>query len=85
MAESLALLGLASNILSFIEFGHRVVKETQCVRDSLHGTTVEAHELELIVEDVEKSNEMMIRENNAQANVQAKLSPAELRIISMVV
>jgi len=52
MAEVLAIIGLVSNILSFIDFGIKFASGTRNVRDSAHGTTTEVRELELIVEDV---------------------------------
>ena len=80
MAESLAIIGLVSNILSFIDFGIKFVSGTRSVRDSLHGTTAELRELELIVEDVEKYNEQVEKQ---QASGQ-KLSGHEKRILEMV-
>jgi hypothetical protein len=52
MAESLAILGLAANIISFIDFAFKVVAETRNIRDHSQSTTTEIRELELIVEDV---------------------------------
>ena len=54
MAEALAIVGLASNIISFVDFGFKVASEARNVRDSLHGTTAEVRELELIVDEVSR-------------------------------
>jgi len=80
MAEALAIIGLVSNILSFIDFGIKFSSGVRNVRDSLHGTTAEVQELELIVEDVERYHE---RVKIQQASGQ-KLSVHEKHILGMV-
>ena len=80
MTEALAIIGLVSNILSFIDFGIKFASGTRNVRDSAHGTTTEVRELELIVEDVEKYHEQVQKQ---QASGQ-KLSVHEKRILDMV-
>ncbi|KAI4621947.1 hypothetical protein J4E80_004322 [Alternaria sp. BMP 0032] len=80
MAEALAIIGLVSNVLSFIDFGTKFVSGTRNVRDSLYGTTAEVRELELIVEHVEKYHEQVERQ---QASGQ-RLSVHEQRILDMV-
>jgi len=80
MAEALAIIGLVSNVLSFIDFGTKFVSGTRNVRDSLYGTTAEVRELELIVEDVEKYHEQVEKQ---QASGQ-RVSVHEQRILDMV-
>jgi hypothetical protein len=80
MAEALAIIGLVSNILGFIDFGIKFVSGTRNVRDSLHGTTAEVRELELIVEDVEKYHEQVKKQRSSGQ----KLSVHENRILGMV-
>lgn len=76
MAETLAIIGLASNIISFIDFGLKLFSGIGIVRDSLHGTTPEIRELDLIVEDVQRLNAGVI----GQKSTGQTLSKDELRI-----
>jgi hypothetical protein len=80
MAESLAILGLAANIISFIDFAFKVVAETRSIRDYSQSTTTEIRELELIVEDVQHHDANVFRRNIPKL----KLSQDELRILAMV-
>jgi len=80
MAEALAIIGLVSNIISFIDFGIKFASGARNVRDSVHGTTAEVRELELIVEDVKRYHE---RVKKQQASGQ-KLSVHEDHILGMV-
>jgi hypothetical protein len=80
MAEALAIIGLVSNIISFIDFGIKFASGARSVRDSLHGTTAEIRELELIVEDVERYHEQVKKQKIAGQ----KLSVHEQRILNMV-
>lgn len=54
MAEAMAIIGLASSIATFIQMGFAIVKTGRTVLESGHGTTNEAHELTLIVKDIDK-------------------------------
>jgi len=54
MAEPLTIIGLASNIISFVDFGFKLVSEAKNVRDSLHGTTPEINELEQTLARVQR-------------------------------
>ncbi|OAL47401.1 hypothetical protein IQ07DRAFT_633775 [Pyrenochaeta sp. DS3sAY3a] len=76
MAESLAILGLASNIISIVDFGLKLVSGARSVRDSLQGTTADVKVLELIVQDVRA-----FHDQNLPAG--KKLSKHELRILAM--
>lgn len=63
MAESLAIMGLASNIVSFIDFGLKLASGTRMILESIHGTTPEIRELELVVRNVERLNAEIIQQN----------------------
>lgn len=80
MAEAITIIGLVSSILSFVDFGLKIVVEAKNVRDSLHGTTAEIHQLDLIVQDIRKWN------NNAKKWLSSgqKLSSDESQILEMV-
>ncbi|KAF1359186.1 hypothetical protein EJ07DRAFT_178797 [Lizonia empirigonia] len=56
MAE-LAVVGLVGNVISFIDFGSKLVSATRDVHNSLHGTTAEVDELTYIVSNIQSSNE----------------------------
>jgi hypothetical protein len=80
MAEALALLGLASNIISFIDFGLKIASGARSVRESVYGTTAEVRELDVILEDVRSYNDRVLQ---LKASGQ-KLSDHEMRILAMV-
>ncbi|KAI0975368.1 hypothetical protein F4678DRAFT_420102 [Xylaria arbuscula] len=81
MADPSALIGLVSGIITFIDFGFKIVAEFKNVRDSIHGTTAEAHELRMIIDDVRNLNEQVKRQQLSRKD----LSPDESRILDMVV
>ena len=64
MAESLAIIGLASNIISFIDFGLKLASGTKMILESIHGTTPEIRELDLIVSNVERLNAEVTRKKD---------------------
>ncbi|KAI4694174.1 uncharacterized protein J4E84_002756 [Alternaria hordeiaustralica] len=79
MAEALAIIGLVSNIISFIDFGIKFASGARNVRDSVHGTTAEVRELELIVEDVKRYHERVKKQQASGQKLSlkscARLSP----------
>lgn len=75
----MAILGLASNIISIVDFGLKLVAGTRSVRDSLQGITTDVRVLELIIQDVRAFNEQNLRLKAAGK----KLSKHELRILAM--
>lgn len=79
MTETLAIIGLASNIISFIDFGFKLFEGIGIVRDSLHGTTPDIRELDLIVEDIQRRNAVVIGQKSAGQT----LSKDELHILAM--
>lgn len=79
MAE-LAVVGLVGNIISFIDFGAKLVSATRDVRGSLNGTTAEVDELRHILLNVQTSNE---RVKSMQTSGQA-LSKDETSLLSLV-
>ncbi|KAI2631192.1 hypothetical protein GGS21DRAFT_168574 [Xylaria nigripes] len=80
MPDPATIIGLVSGIISFIDFGLKVVSEAKHVRDSAHGTTAEIHELDLIIDDVRCSNDQVKRQQSSRA----ELSRDEARILAMV-
>ncbi|KAI1572486.1 hypothetical protein PtrEW13061_011274 [Pyrenophora tritici-repentis] len=80
MAEALAIIGLVTNIIAFIDFGLKVASGVRNVRESMHGTTADIHELELILADVRRYNDQ-IRD---QKRLGRSLSKHEAAILAMV-
>jgi ribosome-binding factor A len=80
MAESLALLGLAANIITFVDYASKIVAETRNIRDARQSSTDEIRELDLIVQHVQDHNA-----NRLQENIDGvKLSRDEKHILAMV-
>jgi uncharacterized small protein (DUF1192 family) len=80
MADPITIIGLVSSIITLVDFGLKVVSGTKNVRDSLHGTTAEVRELDLIVEEVRLSNDLVKKQQSSGQ----KLSNGELHILAMV-
>jgi len=80
MADPVTIIGLVASILTFIDFGLKVVSGTRNVHDSAHGTTAEVRELDLIVADVRSSNDMVKKQQLSGR----KLSEDEQQILAMV-
>ncbi|RYP08545.1 hypothetical protein DL765_008750 [Monosporascus sp. GIB2] len=81
MADPITIISLVSSIITFVDFGFKVVSGTKNVRDSLHGTTAEVRELDLILEEVRCSNDLAKRQQQSSGQ---KLSNDELRVLAMV-
>ncbi|KAL3459324.1 hypothetical protein BJX64DRAFT_205453 [Aspergillus heterothallicus] len=56
MADVLAIIGLASNIAQFLEYGIRFVAAGKEVYESKQGTTKAIREIELVVEDIQNQS-----------------------------
>lgn len=51
------VVSLISAVLTLLDFGCKVVSGTRSVRDSLHGSAPDVHELSLILRQVETSHQ----------------------------
>ena len=80
MAEALAIIGLVSNIISLIDIGLKIASGTRDVRHSLHGTTADIHELDLVAADVQRYNDQVKQQKASGQN----LSDHEQQILAMV-
>jgi hypothetical protein len=80
MAESLALIGLAANIISFVEIAYKVVAEANNLYDAHQSSTAEIREVDLIVKVVQEHNANRLRENINGV----KLSQDEKDVLAMV-
>lgn len=75
MADPATIIGLTSSIITFIEFGIKAVRLAR----SIHGTTAEARELDLIAEHVQAlSSDVLRKRTNAK-----QVSEEEQRIIAI--
>lgn len=82
--SELAVVGLVSNIISFIEFGSKLVAVTQDVRQSRHGMAVEVEELKLILSGVRTSRERVKAMQASQLRVPKRLCLPEEDILRLV-
>ncbi|KAI1750161.1 hypothetical protein F4782DRAFT_255602 [Xylaria castorea] len=81
MADPATIIGLVSGIISFVDFGLKVASGTKKVRDSLHGTTAEIRELDVIIDDVRRSNALIKKQQLSRE----ELSHDERSLLMMVV
>jgi len=75
MADPATIIGLASSIITFIDFGIKAVRLAR----SVHGATAEVRELDLIAEDVQALSSDVLRKRSNVRN----LSDEEQRIVSI--
>ena len=80
MIDPITIIGLISGIIAFVDHGFKVVSGTKNVRDSVHGTTAEVRELDLILEEVRSSNNLARQQHSSGE----KLSSGESNILAMV-
>ncbi|KAI0537253.1 hypothetical protein GGR58DRAFT_502358 [Xylaria digitata] len=80
MADPISIIGLVSGIITFVDFGLKVVSGTKTVRDSLYGTTAEVNEVDEIVKEVKRCNDLVKQQRLAGQN----LSDDEKCILAMV-
>ena len=79
MADPLTLIGLASNIIAFIDFGVKLVSAVKSIQDSAEGTLPEISDLGLIVNDIRVANANLKLEISSQSHV----SPQDESILAM--
>ncbi|KAI0521935.1 hypothetical protein F5B22DRAFT_643516 [Xylaria bambusicola] len=77
MAE---IVGLISSIITFVEFGFKIVSIAKDVRGSAQGTTAEVRELDLVIAGVQHWNDL-VKEQHVSGQL---LSKDELYILEMV-
>jgi hypothetical protein len=79
MAEALAVIGLASNILSFVDFGMKLASVSKDIRDSSHGMTAEVKQLADIAASLESWVDKVKKSRLSRAN----LSNDELNMLKV--
>jgi hypothetical protein len=80
MADPIAIIGLVAGVVTFVDFGFKVVSGSRGVRNSLSGTTAEVGEPDLIIEDIRASHDRI----KSGTKGDQKLSDDENRILLMV-
>ncbi|KAL4876546.1 hypothetical protein BJY04DRAFT_210569 [Aspergillus karnatakaensis] len=80
MADPITIISLALSIITFVEFGLKVVSGAKGIRDCQHVTTAEIHHLDLIVANFRAFNSQVRQQQVSHKN----LSEDELRILAMV-
>ena len=80
MNDPITIIGLVSGIITFVDYGFKVVSGTKNLHDSVRGTTAEVHELDLILEEVRSSNNLARQQHSSGQ----KLSSGESNILAMV-
>ncbi|KAL2675742.1 hypothetical protein Neosp_011933 [[Neocosmospora] mangrovei] len=79
MAEAFAILGLTSSIMTFIEFGIRIVTTVRSIRAAVDGKAPEIQELEKTVGEIHARNQRVLQRKAA-----GRISKDELRIADTV-
>lgn len=69
MADPLTLIGFASNIIAFIDFGVKLVSAVKSIQDSAEGTLPEISDLGLIVNDIRAANANLKLESSNQPQI----------------
>ena len=81
MADPISIIGLVSGIITFIDFGLKVVSENKKLRDSAsRGTSDAIDELDLYIQNVHDWNLKVIKQQSNGLD----LSADEKRILGMV-
>jgi hypothetical protein len=80
MADPISILGLVAGIITFVDFGYKVISGSKSVRDSTHGRTLDVAMLDKIVREMRQMNSALL----AQFSGQRKPSELEKYVIEMV-
>jgi hypothetical protein len=80
MADPITIIGLVSGIITFVDFGFKIVNGAKQIRDSGKGTTQELAELDSIVGNIQTFNKLV----KSQIPMDQTLSDDEQRITHMV-
>lgn len=78
MTDPITVIGLVSGIITFVDFGFKIVSGTRQIRDSGKGTTHELVELDSIIADVPRSTSTVKTQSNGR-----KQSADDLRLCQM--
>ncbi|KAF2967776.1 hypothetical protein GQX73_g5820 [Xylaria multiplex] len=69
MTDPLPIISLISGIITLVDFGLKVVSGAKSIRDSSYGTTAEVNEVDEIVKEVERCNELVKKQRLAGQNL----------------
>ncbi|VUC24312.1 unnamed protein product [Clonostachys rosea] len=79
MAEALAIIGLTSSILTFIEFGLTITSAARTIYRTVDGKVPEIQELERDLDEIDRRNQQVLKRSTTGA-----LSKAERQIFSTI-
>jgi len=80
MADPISIIGLVAGIVTFVDFGFKVISGSKSVRRSVDGMTPGISELDHCIKHIQSLNESIVRRRiSGQA-----ISEDEARIMSMV-
>ena len=80
MADPISILGLVAGIITFVDFGYKVISGSKSARDSIQGRTPDVARLNKIVQEIRLMNAALV----SQISGQRKPSPLEKHVIEMV-
>jgi hypothetical protein len=80
MADPISILGLVAGIITFVDFGYKVISGSKSARDSIQGRTPDVARLNKIVQEIRLMNIALV----SQISGQKKPSPLEKHVIEMV-
>lgn len=80
MADPISIIGLVASVITFVDFGVKVISTSKDVRSSHLGMPGDVHQLDLIINDIQKSHDEIRKGMKATQ----KLSEDESRILLMV-
>lgn len=80
MADPISLLGLVAGIVTFVDFGLKIISGSKSLRRSLDGMTPEISELERSIKHIQALNESITANHAADQT----LSDTETEVVAMV-
>jgi hypothetical protein len=80
MADPITILGLVASVITFVDFGYKVISGSNSVRSSVKGMTVDVTRLDDVVEEIRRLNNSV----TAQLAGRSKLTKLEEHVLDMV-
>jgi len=80
MADPISILGLIAGIITFVDFGYKVISGSKSARDSIQGRTPDVARLNKIVQEIRRMNTALV----SQISVPKDPSPLEKHVYEMV-
>jgi hypothetical protein len=80
MADPITILSLVASVITFVDFGYKVISGSNSVRSSVKGMTVDVTRLDDVVEEIRRLNNSV----TAQLAGRSKLTKLEEHVLDMV-